>query len=98
MKGRCSALCAALVCLSALLPAPLRGGRPLLSPVSGTEQEWQQSSSRELLRYFPTREDAVSYIVGTIAIVKRKETDKYAEYRTKHPILAELVCLNCSRP
>ena len=41
----------------------------------------------ELKRHFPTPRHAVDYIMDTFPIVKRKDEDKYGEYRTKRVIL-----------
>jgi len=41
----------------------------------------------ELKKYFPTPRDAVAYIMETFPIVKRKDEQKYGEYRTKRVIL-----------
>lgn len=41
----------------------------------------------ELKLHFPTPKDAVIYIMDTFPIVKRKDEDKYKEYRTKRVIL-----------
>lgn len=53
----------------------------------GAEQEWQEQGSPELLQYFPTPRAAVEYIMETFPIVKRKDQQKYGEYRTKRVIL-----------
>ncbi len=54
----------------------------------GTAQEWRQSGSPELLRYFPTPRDAVEHIMETFPIVKRKDEAKHGSYRTKEMILS----------
>ncbi|MHA1822407.1 MAG: hypothetical protein ACTSXM_00920, partial [Promethearchaeota archaeon] len=53
----------------------------------GTPEEWQEQGTQELLDYFPTPRDAVDYIMETFPIVKRKDIQKYEEYRTKRVIL-----------
>jgi Eco57I restriction-modification methylase len=53
----------------------------------GSEQEWHDQGSPELLEYFPTPRHAVDYIMETFPIVKRKDEKKYGEYRTKRRIL-----------
>jgi hypothetical protein len=53
----------------------------------GTQQEWQEKGSKELLEYFPTPRHAVDYIMETFPIVKRKDEAKYGSYRTKELIL-----------
>lgn len=41
----------------------------------------------ELKKHFPTPRDAVAYIMDTFPIVRRKDEEKYGEYRTKRVIL-----------
>jgi hypothetical protein len=41
----------------------------------------------ELKKHFPTPREAVSYIMDTFPIVRRKDEEKYGEYRTKRAIL-----------
>ena len=41
----------------------------------------------ELTRHFPTPRDAVSYIMDTFPIVRRKDEKRYDEYRTKRVVL-----------
>jgi len=53
----------------------------------GTEQEWKETGSKELLEYFSTPRAAVEYIMETFPIVKRKDGAKYGSYRTKELIL-----------
>jgi len=53
----------------------------------GTPQEWREKSSEDLLRYFPMPRDAVEYIMETFPIVKRRDEQRYGEYRTKRVIL-----------
>lgn len=53
----------------------------------GAEQEWREQGSPELLQYFPIPRAAVEYIMETFPIVKRKDEQKYGEYRTKRVIL-----------
>jgi len=53
----------------------------------GTPEEWQEKGTKELLDYFSTPRDAVDYIMETFPIVKRKDIQKYEEYRTKRVIL-----------
>ena len=52
----------------------------------GTEAEWQQQPEA-LTRAFPTPRHAVSYIMDTFPIVKRKDLAKHGSYRTKDTIL-----------
>ena len=53
----------------------------------GTEQEWKEKGSNELLEYFPIPRNAVEYIMETFPIVKRKDEAKFGSYRTKELIL-----------
>lgn len=53
----------------------------------GREEEWQEKGSPKLLEYFPIPRDAVDYVMETFPIVKRRDEDKYGEYRTKRVIL-----------
>ena len=41
----------------------------------------------ELKRRFPTPRDAVTYILDTFPIVRRKDEQRHDDYRTKHTIL-----------
>ena len=41
----------------------------------------------ELKRHFPTPRDAVAYIMDTFPIVRRKDEEKFSEYRTKRIVL-----------
>jgi hypothetical protein len=45
------------------------------------------AARQSLLAAFPTPRDAVSYIMDTFPIVKRKDEQKHGEYRTKRVIL-----------
>jgi hypothetical protein len=61
----------------------------------GSKSEWgtakgkdyRDSVNETLLEMFPTPRDAVSYIMDTFPIVRRKDEAKYGEYRTKRVIL-----------
>lgn len=53
----------------------------------GSENDWKQKGSKELLDYFPAPRDAVEYIMETFPIVKRKDIQKHGDYRTKLTIL-----------
>jgi hypothetical protein len=66
----------------------------------GSEAEWRQQPAA-LTQAFPTPRAAVSYIMGTFPIVKRKDEEKFnGDYRTKRTILeiydalAEVQCEN----
>jgi hypothetical protein len=52
----------------------------------GPAPEWQQQPEA-LTRAFPTPRHAVSYIMDTFPIVKRKDEAKHGHYRTKETIL-----------
>lgn len=52
----------------------------------GTEIEWRKEPE-SLTKCFDTPRDAVSYIMETFPIVKRKDEAKWGEYRTKRVIL-----------
>jgi N-6 DNA Methylase len=52
----------------------------------GSEDEWRQQPEA-LTRAFPTPRHAVSYIMDTFPIVKRKDEAKHGSYRTKDTIL-----------
>jgi hypothetical protein len=53
----------------------------------GTEDEWRKQPAA-LTQSFPTPRDAVSYIMDTFPIVKRKDEEKFnGDYRTKRTIL-----------
>lgn len=52
----------------------------------GSEDEWRQQPEA-LTRAFPTPRHAVSYIMDTFPIVKRKDEAKHNTYRTKDTIL-----------
>jgi hypothetical protein len=41
----------------------------------------------ELKKHFPTPRDAVAYIMDTFPIVRRKDEERYGDYRTKRVIL-----------
>jgi hypothetical protein len=55
--------------------------------------DWQPAENEKvedrvrLKASFPTPRDAVAYIMGTFPIVKRKDEEKWGEYRTKRVIL-----------
>jgi hypothetical protein len=53
----------------------------------GHEDEWKKKTEA-LTKAFPTPRDAISYIMDTFPIVKRKDEEKYnGDYRTKRVIL-----------
>ncbi len=54
----------------------------------GPETEWRQQPAAATTKAFPTPRDAVSYILDTFPIVKRKDEAKFnGDYRTKRVIL-----------
>lgn len=52
----------------------------------GEQNEWQRQSDT-LARMLPSPRDAVSYVMDTFPIVKRKDEEEYGSYRTKDMIL-----------
>jgi len=53
----------------------------------GSEEEWRQQPAA-LTQSFPTPRDAVSYIMDTFPIVRRKDEERFdGDYRTKRTIL-----------
>lgn len=54
----------------------------------GTPEEWEKEATPQLKALFPTPRDAVAYILDQFPIVKRKDEDRFGEYRTKNVILA----------
>ncbi len=63
------------------------GERKQLYCYLGGEEEWARKASKELQRVFPTPRDAVSYILDQFPFVKRRDEERFGEYRTKRPIL-----------
>ncbi|MBW6394660.1 N-6 DNA methylase [Thermus sp. SYSU G05001] len=53
----------------------------------GTLEEWKREASPELKALFPTPQDAIAYILDQFPIVRRREEERYGEYRTKRTIL-----------
>jgi len=53
----------------------------------GTPNEWSQSASDALKSALPTTRDAVSHIMETFPIVKKKDLESFGTYRTKDTIL-----------
>lgn len=58
-----------------------------VSIADGAVRDETEAELAELKKYFPTPRDAVSYIMETFPIVKSRDEEKYAEYRTKRVIL-----------
>ncbi|MFZ5803254.1 MAG: Eco57I restriction-modification methylase domain-containing protein [Acidobacteriota bacterium] len=53
----------------------------------GTPEEWEKEASPELKALFLTPRDAVAYILEQFPIVRRKDEERFGEYRTKRVIL-----------
>jgi len=53
----------------------------------GSGEQWRQSLSSELIDVFPSPRHAVTYVMDSFPIVKRKDMATYGNYRTKHTIL-----------
>jgi hypothetical protein len=53
----------------------------------GTPDEWSRSASDALKSALPTPRDAVSHIMETFPIVKKKDLESFGTYRTKDTIL-----------
>jgi hypothetical protein len=53
----------------------------------GTPDEWEREATPELKALFPTPRHAVEYILEQFPIVRRKDEERFGEYRTKRLIL-----------
>lgn len=53
----------------------------------GSENEWKEGGTKELLEYFPMPRSAVDFIMETFPIIKRKDEQKYGHFRTKDTVL-----------
>lgn len=53
----------------------------------GTPDEWSRDASDAMKSSLPTPRDAVSHIMETFPIVKKKDLDSFGTFRTKHTIL-----------
>ncbi|NGO39044.1 hypothetical protein G4L39_06490 [Limisphaera ngatamarikiensis] len=53
----------------------------------GTPDEWEREATPELKALFPTPRRAVEYILEQFPIVRRKDEERFGEYRTKRLIL-----------
>jgi hypothetical protein len=62
------------------LPTEVNGGWKLADSETAEDRARLKAS-------FPTPRDAVAYIMGTFPIVKRKDEEKWGEYRTRRVIL-----------
>ena len=69
------------------LPADERGGWRPARCSEGCPHDEGSSEFAELERLFPTPRDAVAYVMDTFPIVRRKDEEKFGEYRTKRVVL-----------
>lgn len=69
------------------LPARADGQWKRALKNEGAVRDEAPEELEELKRHFPTPRDAVDYILDTFPIVKRKDEQRYGEYRTKRVIL-----------
>jgi phage repressor protein C with HTH and peptisase S24 domain len=53
----------------------------------GSADDWAREATDELRRLFPTPRDAVVYVLDQFPIVKRRDEDRYGEYRTARLVL-----------
>jgi hypothetical protein len=53
----------------------------------GTPEEWEREAAPELRALFPTPRAAVEYILEQFPIVRRRDEERFGEYRTKRMIL-----------
>jgi hypothetical protein len=53
----------------------------------GTPEEWEREAAPELRALFPTPRAAVAYILEQFPIVRRRDEERFGEYRTKRMIL-----------
>jgi hypothetical protein len=54
----------------------------------GTPDEWNRTASDALKSHLPTPRDAVSHILETFPIVKKKDLESFGTFRTKDTILS----------
>jgi hypothetical protein len=69
------------------LPATPDGQWMPTRVAEGSVRDETLAELAELKRYFPTPRGAVAYIMDTFPIVKRKDEEKWGDYRTKRVIL-----------
>ncbi len=69
------------------LPATPEGQWKPARIAGGAVRDEKDDELAELKRHFPTPRDAVSYIMDTFPIVRRKDEEKWGDYRTKLLIL-----------
>ncbi len=53
----------------------------------GTPADWEREATPELKALFPTPRDAVQYILDQFPIVRRRDEERYGEYRTARLVL-----------
>lgn len=69
------------------LPATPDGQWKPARVADGAVRDETPEELAELKKHFPTPRDAVAYIMDTFPIVRRKDEEKYGDYRTKRVIL-----------
>lgn len=69
------------------LPANAYGGWRAASRSDGCPHNETPEQRTELERRFPTPRDAIAYIMDTFPVIRRKDENRYKEYRTKRVIL-----------
>ena len=69
------------------LPSEANGGWRRARHTDGCPRDETQEQFAEFQRRFPTPREAIGYIMNTFPIVRRKDEEKYREYRTKRVIL-----------
>ncbi len=69
------------------LPATPDGNWKPIRVAEGAVRDETPEELAALRRHFPTPRDAVAYIMDTFSIVKRRDEEKWGEYRTKRVIL-----------
>ena len=69
------------------LPANEQGDWSPARRSDGCPQDETPEQLAELKRHFPKPRDAVTYVMDTFPIVRRKDEEKFGEYRTKQTIL-----------
>ena len=69
------------------LPTDAKGSWRPARAIDGCPYDETPEQLDELRRQFPSPRDAVSYIMDTFPILRRKDEERYGEYRTKRVIL-----------
>jgi hypothetical protein len=69
------------------LPATPEGRWQPAQVAAGAVRDETTQELAVLMRHFPTPRDAVDYIMDTFPIVRRRDEERYGEYRTKRVIL-----------